>query len=247
MELPTLTAPQEREPLTLYLSVSDIAVRAVLLTDRKTVQKPILCQQNIGGCQNLIFDAGKVSAVVGVCSTKVEEFADKGLQEWLSELHINQAFTSVAHLQAYGQVERANRSIKDGIKARLGAKRTGLVDELPHVLWAHRTKKKMSNSEILFSLTYGTEAMIPAEIGVPSARMLLIEDNEKELRLNLDLLEERRELAAIRGSKYKHQLQKFYDVQVKICEYNKGDYVFRNNKASNAKLPRKLAPTWEGQ
>ncbi|XP_076894775.1 uncharacterized protein LOC143547172 [Bidens hawaiensis] len=88
-------------------------------------------------------------------------------------------FTFVAHPHANGQVERANRSIKDGIKARLGTKRTGRVDELPHVLWAFRTQKKSSNSETPFSLTYGTEAMIPAEIGVPSARMLANKDNEK--------------------------------------------------------------------
>ncbi|XP_076959339.1 uncharacterized protein LOC143635371 [Bidens hawaiensis] len=88
--------------------------------------------------------------------------------------------------------------------------------------------------------------MILAEIGIPSARMLLIEDNKKELRLNLDLLEERKELAFIRESKYKSQLQRYYGARVKICEYNKGDYVFRNNEASNAELPGKLAPTWEG-
>ncbi|XP_076911833.1 uncharacterized protein LOC143569930 [Bidens hawaiensis] len=54
------------------------------------------------------------------------------------------------------------------------------------------------NSETPASLTYGTEAMIPAEIGIPSARVLLIDDNNNELRMNLDLLEERRELASIR-------------------------------------------------
>ncbi|XP_076937945.1 uncharacterized protein LOC143605864 [Bidens hawaiensis] len=41
IELPTLTAPHAGEPLTLYLSASDIAVGAVLLTDRKNVQTPI--------------------------------------------------------------------------------------------------------------------------------------------------------------------------------------------------------------
>ncbi|XP_076930734.1 uncharacterized protein LOC143595653 [Bidens hawaiensis] len=41
MELPTLTAPYAGEHLTLYLSALDIAIWAVLLTDRKNVQTPI--------------------------------------------------------------------------------------------------------------------------------------------------------------------------------------------------------------
>ncbi|XP_076932819.1 uncharacterized protein LOC143598499 [Bidens hawaiensis] len=41
MELPTPTAPYAGEPLTLYLSTSDTAIGAVLLTDRKNVQTPI--------------------------------------------------------------------------------------------------------------------------------------------------------------------------------------------------------------
>ncbi|XP_076958333.1 uncharacterized protein LOC143634031 [Bidens hawaiensis] len=41
IESPTMTAPYAGEPLTLYLSASDIAVGAVLLTDKKNVQTPI--------------------------------------------------------------------------------------------------------------------------------------------------------------------------------------------------------------
>ncbi|XP_076908935.1 uncharacterized protein LOC143566032 [Bidens hawaiensis] len=41
MELPTLTTPYAGEPLTLYLPASDVAIGAVLLTDRNTVQTPI--------------------------------------------------------------------------------------------------------------------------------------------------------------------------------------------------------------
>ncbi|PWA94385.1 hypothetical protein CTI12_AA042240 [Artemisia annua] len=52
-----------------------------------------------------------------------------------------------------------------GLKSRLGKDRSGWVDELPNVLWAHRTSLKTSNSETSFGLTYGSEAIIPAEIG----------------------------------------------------------------------------------
>ena len=84
------------------------------------------------------------------------------------------------------------------------------MDELPQVLWAHCTLTKTSNGETPFSLTYGSEAVNPAEIGLPSTRVLLgnSTNNDAELRLNLDLLEERREQAAIREAKYKTQLEK---------------------------------------
>ncbi|GKF88164.1 reverse transcriptase domain-containing protein [Tanacetum coccineum] len=99
--------------------------------------------------------------------------------------------TAVAHPQANGLVERANKSLMDGIKARLGRERTGWVDELPNVLWSHRTSLKQSNGEIPFSLTYGSEAVIPTEIRMPTYRTMMIRENENEdeLRLNMDLLQ----------------------------------------------------------
>ncbi|XP_076955317.1 uncharacterized protein LOC143630114 [Bidens hawaiensis] len=121
----------------------------------------------------------------------------------------------------------------------------GWVDELPHVLWAFRTQKKTSNLETPFSLMYGIEAMIPAEIGVPFARTLSVIENEEELRLNLNLLEERRELALFREHNYKRQLKKYYDSRVQVCKLYAGDFVFRNNEASGQEPSGKLAPTWE--
>nr|GFD31818.1 reverse transcriptase domain-containing protein [Tanacetum cinerariifolium] len=58
---------------------------------------------------------------------------------------------------------------------------------------------KSSHGDTPFSLTYGTEAVIPAEIEMPTYRTTVVDavNNDEELRLNLDLLEERRELAAI--------------------------------------------------
>ncbi|GJU71624.1 reverse transcriptase domain-containing protein, partial [Tanacetum coccineum] len=55
--------------------------------------------------------------------------------------------------------------------------------------------------ETPYSLTFGSEAVIPAEIGMPTHRTMMIKEgngNEEKIRLNLDLLTERREAAAIR-------------------------------------------------
>ncbi|XP_076943004.1 uncharacterized protein LOC143613075 [Bidens hawaiensis] len=150
----------------------------------------------------------------------------------------------MAHPQGNGEVERANRMIIGEIKKRLANHKSGWVDQLPHVLWAIRTHKNTSNAETPFSLTYGTEAMIPAEVGVPSPRITLPKDNDAERKLDLMLLEERRELAAMREQNYKRQLQKYYKAKVKICEFNVGDYILRS-EASRAQPQGKLAPSWE--
>ncbi|GJV97477.1 reverse transcriptase domain-containing protein, partial [Tanacetum coccineum] len=157
-------------------------------------------------------------------------------KSWCKRFEIQQMNTAVAHPQANGLVERANRSLMEGIKTRLGREKAGWVDELPNVLWAHRTSIKQSNGETPFSLTYGSEAVIPAEIGMPSYRTLMIREefNEEEQRLNLDLLQERREAAAIREARYKSKMEQYYNKKGKMRSQVEGPY--RVKEAS------KLAP-----
>nr|GEV90981.1 reverse transcriptase domain-containing protein [Tanacetum cinerariifolium] len=133
-------------------------------------------------------------------------------------------------------VERANKSLMEGIKARLGSERAGWVDELPNVLWAHRTSLKQSNGEPPASLTYGSEVVIPADIGMPTHRTMMIreDENEDELRLNMDLLQERREVAIIREAKYKTKMEQYYNQKVRPMSFKSDEYVFQRNEASRA-------------
>nr|GEV88117.1 hypothetical protein [Tanacetum cinerariifolium] len=61
-----------------------------------------------------------------------------------------------------------NGNLRERIKARLGEDNRNWVEEVPHVLWAHHTMIKTRNENTPFSLTYGTEAVIPVEIWIPS-------------------------------------------------------------------------------
>nr|GEY88813.1 hypothetical protein [Tanacetum cinerariifolium] len=119
-------------------------------------------------------------------------------------------YLEIAKGLSNGLVERANRSLGEGIKARLGEGNKNWVEELLHVLWAHRTMNKSSHGDTPFSLTYGTEAVIPAEIEMPTYRTTAVDavNNDEELRLNLDLLEERQELAAMSEAKSKSKMMK---------------------------------------
>ncbi|GKE28824.1 hypothetical protein Tco_1444208 [Tanacetum coccineum] len=85
---------------------------------------------------------------------------------------------------------------------------------------------KTSNNETPFSLTYGSEAVIPAEIYMPTYQILQWneEQNEEDIRLNLDLTQERRETTAVRKAKYKN----------------------KRNEAIRVENQGKLGPNWEG-
>ena len=52
----------------------------------------------------------------------------------------------------------------NGLKRRLEGAKGRWAEELPNVLWAYRTTPRRSMGETLFSLPYGAEAVIPAEV-----------------------------------------------------------------------------------
>ncbi|GKA36580.1 hypothetical protein Tco_0723145 [Tanacetum coccineum] len=108
---------------------------------------------------------------------------------------------------------------------------------------------KSSNGETPFSLTYGTEAVIPAEISMPTLRTTEVDltKNNEALGMNLDLIEERREQAAIEEAKSKKRMEKYYNSRVRGISFKPGDMVYRINKASHAEDEGKLRPKWEGQ
>nr|GFC21294.1 reverse transcriptase domain-containing protein [Tanacetum cinerariifolium] len=89
---------------------------------------------------------------------------------------------------------------------------------------------------------------IHAEIGMPTYRTTAVDvvNNDEELRLNLNLLEERRELAAMSEARSKSKMMKYYNSRVRGVAFKPGDFVYRSNDASHAVAGGKLGPKWEG-
>jgi hypothetical protein len=67
-----------------------------------------------------------------------------------------------------GQVERANRLILQGMKARmfhdLEAKGRNWHKELPSILWALHTNINKATKDTLFHIVYGADAVLSPEI-----------------------------------------------------------------------------------
>ncbi|XP_057784883.1 uncharacterized protein LOC131002399 [Salvia miltiorrhiza] len=74
-----------------------------------------------------------------IVSDNGTQFTGQRIADFCDRMDITQRFVSVAHPQANGQVELANRTICEGIKKRLTQSRGKWVEELDTVLWAYRT------------------------------------------------------------------------------------------------------------
>ena len=92
------------------------------------------------------------------------------------------------------------------IKTRLDGVKGIWPDELPGVLWAYRTTIRTLTGETPFKLAYRSEAVIPTEVHMASHRVkeYQAEENEVQLRLNLDLIDEVRTDAEQRTARYKN-------------------------------------------
>lgn len=90
--------------------------------------------------------------------------------------------------QSNGQAKATNKMIVSGLKKRLEGAKGNWVEELLNILWAYQTTPRRSTGETTFSMTYGTEAVIPIEISLSSMRVIdfMRSNNDKYLIGNLD-------------------------------------------------------------
>ncbi|KAL2228596.1 UNVERIFIED_CONTAM: Retrovirus-related Pol polyprotein from transposon 17.6 [Sesamum indicum] len=173
------------------------------------------------------------------------QFQGRKITEWCKELKIAQHFTAVANPQANGQTEVTNRTILQHLKTRLESKGSW-VDELPGVLWAYRTTPRSATGETPFCLVYGTEAIIPAEIGEESQRVMQYnpEVNQDQRNFDLTVIEEKRDAAYARILHYKGLMMNSHDRKIRPRQLQVGDLVLKNVEAS--KHVGKLEPPWDG-
>ena len=75
---------------------------------------------------------------------------------------------------------------------------------------------RTSTGETPFRLTYGTEAVIPAKVGLTSYRVHNHDENKNDeaMRLQLDLVDEIRSAAEQRLARYQDRMAKHYNSRV---------------------------------
>ncbi|KAL8108705.1 hypothetical protein AgCh_008657 [Apium graveolens] len=176
------------------------------------------------------------------------QFNNEEFKKYCEENEIELRFTSVAHPQANGQAEVANRIILDGLKKRIEKSRNNWVDEILPILWAYRTTCRVTTDATPFMLAYGAEAVVPVEISHSSPRIQAFDEKENEegQKLALDLIDEVRDKAHAKIVEYQKKASFYYNLRVKERFFKQGDLVLRKIEASGVGQKGKLAPNWEG-
>ena len=98
-------------------------------------------------------------------------------------------------------------------------------------------------------LAYGSDAVIPTDVGLTSYRVAHYKDeeNEKQLCLSLDLIDKLRMDTKQRVAHYKNLMTKHHDALVKPRQFNIGDLVLKMVSLSTKDPAHgKLGPNWEG-
>ena len=157
------------------------------------------------------------------------QFDSKAFRKYCCDLGITNRYSTMAYPQDNGQTKTVNKVIVSGLKKKLDDAKGKWVEKLSHVLWTYRTTPRRSTGETHFSMTYGTEAVIPLEIGFPTLRTSSFNprNNNGLLEKILDLIKDRRENVMVQLAYYQHKLKQGYDANVKLRSLMVGDLVLR--------------------
>ena len=178
-----------------------------------------------------------------------KQFDNAKFRDLCAKLRIKNYYSSPAHPQSNDQAEVTIRTLKATLKTKLEDLKGKWVEYLPEVLWAYRTTQKSATRETPFALAFGTEAVALVEVGLKSPRieLVVVEHNDEALRLNLDLLDEKREQVLRRIEDYQRKTARYYNQKVKPRSYMSGDLVLKKLlPARKNPAHGKLGPNWEG-
>ena len=111
------------------------------------------------------------------------------------------------------------------IKTWLEGKKGIWPEELPSILWAYRTTARTPTGETPFRLTYGSEAVIPAEVRITSYKVHNHDENRNDeaMRLQLDLMDELRTTVEQRLARYQNRMAQYYNSRVRHRDFQVGD------------------------
>ena len=189
--------------------------------------------------RNIVCQFGILRSIM---SNNGQQFDSQVYMDFCQELKIKNFYSTPRYPQSNGQAKASNKTLLTALKKRLGFGKGKWVEELPGGLWSYRTTTRNPTRISPFALTYGMEAVIPTEIGLPTIRTDTPESgNTKSIIKELYMSDELWEAVAILITSYQRHLANSYNKRVKPRAFRPGDMVLRK-VFENTVDP----PNWEG-
>ncbi|XP_070035963.1 uncharacterized protein [Nicotiana tomentosiformis] len=152
--------------------------------------------------------------------------------------------------KANGAIEAVNKNIKKILRKMIQGSRQW-HENLPFALLGYRTTARKSVGATPYLLVYGTEAVIPTEVEIPSLQIIVeseIEDTEwvKTRLEQLMLIDEKRLAAVCLGQLYQQRMTRAYNKKVHPRHFEVGQLVLKCVLPHQVKAKGKFAPNWKG-
>ncbi|XP_070057099.1 uncharacterized protein [Nicotiana tomentosiformis] len=139
--------------------------------------------------------------------------------------HVNEELDAYIP-QMNGEVEASNKNIKRILRKMVDSHRQW-HEKLPFVLYGYRTTMRTSTGATPYMLVYGTEAVTPAEVEIPSLRVI------QEAKLG--------DAQWIRV-----RIASAFNKRVKLRQFMLGKLVLKKIFPHQEEAKGKFAPNWQG-
>jgi transposase InsO family protein len=204
-------------------------------------------EQAVAFFTNIIHRFGVPNSIITDNGT---QFTGKKFLDFCEGHHIRVDWAAVAHPMTYGQVERANGMILQGLKPRIYNELNKFgkrwIKELPSVVWSLRTTPSRATGFSPFFLVYGADAILPTDLeyGSPRTKAYNDQNNQTSREDSLNQLEEARDVALLHSTWYQRSLRRYHAQRIQPRGFQVGDLVLRLRQYTRGR--HKLTPPWEG-
>ncbi|XP_070040521.1 uncharacterized protein [Nicotiana tomentosiformis] len=152
--------------------------------------------------------------------------------------------------QMNGAVEDANKNIKKILRKMVDNYKQW-HKKLPFALLGYRTTVHTSIGATPYLLVYGTEAVIHAEVEIPSLRIIQEDDlsNAKWVQSRyeqLALIDGKRMNVVCHGQLYKNRMARAFNKKVRPRQFTPGKLVLKRIFPYQDEAKGKFLPNWQG-